>query len=247
MIINIKEKLDELAEHYNTPSFVEKDPVQFPRRFSKLQDIEIAAFLTATISWGNRASVLKSAEKMFAMMNDAPYDYIMNEDYRALGRKNIHRTFFEHDLLYICSGLHEIYSKHDSLEEVFANKDLWDGIVSFRSIIQEANGGMSCKHISNPDKSSTCKRLHMALRWLIRQDGIVDLGVWKHISPSELYIPLDVHVARVSREFGILERKSNDRKAVEELTAVLRELKPEDPVIYDFALFGLGEETKRDK
>lgn len=247
MIIDIKDKLDELAAHYNTPAFIERDPVQFPRRFSKLQDIEVAAFLTATISWGNRASVLKSAEKMFAMMNHAPYDYIMNKDYRALGRKNIHRTFFEHDLLYICSGLHEIYSKNSSLEEVFAGKDLWDGIVSFRSIIQAANGGISCKHISNPDKNSTCKRLHMALRWLIRQDGIVDIGVWKQISPSELYIPLDVHVARVSREFGILERNSNDRKAVEELTSKLQELNPADPIVYDFALFGLGEETKRDK
>lgn len=247
MIIDIKDKLDELAEHYNTPAFIEKDPVQFPHRFRKLQDIEVAAFLTATISWGNRASILKSAEKMFAMMNNAPYDYIMNEDFRALGRKNIHRTFFEHDLLYICNGLHEIYSGHSSLEEVFAGKNLWEGIVSFRSIMQEANGGVSCKHISNPDKSSTCKRLHMALRWLVRQDRIVDLGIWKHISPSGLYIPLDVHVARVSREFGLLERKSNDRKAVEELTSVLKLLRPEDPVAYDFALFGLGEETKRDK
>lgn len=247
MSIDIKEKLDELAAHYNTPAFIEKDPVQFPRRFNKLQDIEIATFLTAIISWGNRGAILKSAEKMFSLMKHAPYSYIMNEEFHSLERNNIHRTFFEHDLLYICNGLHKIYSQHDSLEEVFAGKNLWNGIVAFRSIVQEANGGMNCKHISNPDKKSTCKRLHMALRWLIRQDGIVDLGVWKQISPSQLYIPLDVHVARISREFGLLKRKSNDRTAVEELTFMLRQLNAEDPIIYDFALFGLGEETKRDK
>lgn len=245
MQIDIKERLDELVEKYNTPRFIEKDPVQFPRMFSDVQDIEIAAFLTATISWGNRNYILKSVEKMLSLMNNAPYDYIMNEEYKSLGNKNIHRTFFESDLLYMCNGLHEIYKSHHTLEEIFLeNNSLWEGINSFRSLMCEANTGMPCKHISNPASGSACKRLHMALRWLIRKDSIVDIGIWKHLSPACLYIPLDTHVARISREFGLLIRRTNDRKAVEELTAVLRKLNPEDPVIYDFALFGLGEETK---
>lgn len=122
MDIDIKQRLDELVDIYNTPDFIEKDPIQFPRRYSHLQDIEIAAFLIATISWGNRTSVLKSAEKMLAMMHNSPYEYIMNEEYQGLGSKNIHRTFFEYDLFYLCHGLHRIYTSHDSLEDIFTEK-----------------------------------------------------------------------------------------------------------------------------
>lgn len=245
MILHIKDKLDELVDRHNTSAFIEKDPIQFPRRYSRLPDIEIAAFLTATISWGNRASILKSADRMLRVMGDSPYYFIMNEEYKQLGSKNIHRTFFEHDLSYMCRGLRYIYGRHSSLEDIFSDRDTtWEGIIAFRRMIAIANGEANSKHISNPQAGSACKRLHMALRWLVRQDGIVDLGVWKNIRPSELYIPLDTHVARVSRELGILRRKSGDRKAVEELSAFLSSLRPDDPVIYDFALFGTGEENK---
>lgn len=244
MEIDIKEHLDELVEKYNTPAFVERDPVQFPRRYSKLQDIEVTAFLIATISWGNRVYVLKSADKMLSIMHHTPYDYIMNREYIRLGSKNIHRTFFEQDLFYLCHGLHEIYKQYNTLEDVFCHAPtLWEGINVLRSALCVANGKDS-KHVSNPLSGSACKRLHMALRWLVRKDEIVDIGIWKRISPAKLYIPLDTHVARISRKFGLLSRKMNDRKAVEELTEILKQFRPDDPVIYDFALFGLGEDTK---
>lgn len=239
--IGLKEKLDELAYRHNTPAFIEKDPVQFPRRYTNLQDIETAAFVTATISWGNRAAILKSAGNMLEKMGRSPYDFIMEKGHTCLGRKNIHRTFFEHDLFYLCNGLKHIYSKHASLEELFSSSgSVWEGIEKLRDELGAANGHTSSKHLSNPLAGSACKRLHMMLRWLVRQDGIVDLGVWKKLSPSSLYIPLDTHVARISRLFGLLERKTNDRKSVEELTGFLRSLNPEDPVLYDFALFGAG-------
>lgn len=245
MEIDIKEKLDELVEKYNTSDFIRTDPVQFPRRYSRLQDIEITTFLIATISWGNRTSILNSSDKLLSIMGNAPYDYIMNKEYVHLGKRNIHRTFFEYDLLYLCHGIHSIYQEYSSLEDIFVGKsNLWDGIDAFRFYLYTVNGNKNCKHVSNPVSGSACKRLHMALRWLVRQDGIVDLGVWKNISPSELYIPLDTHVARMSRKFGMLNRKVDDRKAVNELTSFLKTLKPEDPIIYDFALFGLGEATK---
>lgn len=241
MTIDLKEKLDELAAQYNVPAFIENDPVQFPRRYAKQQDIEIAAFLTATISWGNRASILKSAEKMLGLMGQSPNDFILNKGYERLGKKNVHRTFFEHDLYYLCRGFNHLYTQADSLEELFTQDCcLWKGIELFRKEISIANDLKTSKHISNPGAASACKRLHMALRWLVRRDGIVDIGIWNKISPAALCIPLDTHVARVSRELGILNRKANDRKAVEELTAFLRTLNPEDPAVYDFALFGAG-------
>jgi len=240
---DIKGYLDEWTEKMNQPSSIEKDPVQFPLRFRNPEDVEVAAFLTATITWGNRSMILNSAEKMFAKMGENPYDYVMSEGYKSLGSGNIHRTFFEQDLLYLCKGLNAYYSSSgESLECLFAKCDtLWDGILEFRQLMALGNGGVYSKHVSNPMASSACKRLHLALRWLVRKDGIVDSGIWKNISPSKLYIPLDVHVGRVSREMGLLDRKQNDKAAVESLTGVLRGFCPEDPVKYDFALFGIGE------
>lgn len=245
MQIDIKNHLDALVEQYNTPEFISKDPIQFPRRFSKLQDIEVTAFLTATISWGNRTMILKSMDKMLSIMCNSPFEYIQNKGYESLKNKNIHRTFFEQDLAYICRGMHYIYERHETLEDIFVKSDSsWDSIHSLRTLLCIANQGINSKHISNPIAGSACKRLHMALRWLIRKDGIVDIGIWNRLSPADLFIPLDTHVARVSREFGLLTRKTNDRKAVEELTTILKNLNPGDPVIYDFALFGLGEDSK---
>lgn len=241
---DVKEYLDSLVEKNNTEAFIKDDPVQFPHRFNDLRDIEIVSFLVATIAWGNRKMILNNSDKMLGMMGRSPYDYVMSEGWKNLEPdKCVHRTFFNRDLMYYCNGLRAIYQKHNSLEDIFAGSDTWRGIQNFREMTAEANGATS-KHISNPcceepKKGSACKRLHMALRWLVRNDGIVDLGVWKRLKTSDLMIPLDVHVARVSRELGLIDRKSNDRQTVEMLTAKLREFDANDPVKYDFALFGV--------
>jgi uncharacterized protein (TIGR02757 family) len=227
-----------------TPDFIADDPVRFPRMFKKREDIEIAAFLTATIAWGRRDMILRSAQKMFGLMGKNPYDYVMSGGYKKLANKNIHRTFFEGDLKYFCRGLNHCYNKYGNLEKLFSGApDVWEGMSLFRQEMAEANKGVFSKHISNPGETdkggSACKRLNLALRWLVRKDA-VDLGLWKTIKPSALYIPLDVHVARTARKLKLLERKSNDKRAVMELTEKLREFCPQDPIKYDFALFGAG-------
>lgn len=245
----MKAYLDELVIKYNTPEFIENDPVQFPHRYSEKNDIEIVAFLIATIAWGKRSMILNSANKLLDAMGKSPYDFVMSEGWRNLEPdKCVHRTFFNRDLIYYCNGLNDIYKEYQSLEDVFAlndNHDAWQGIQNFRDRIQKANDGLSSVHISNPycenpKKGSACKRLHLALRWLVRNDGIVDLGIWNKIKPSDLMIPLDVHVGRISRELGLIDRKSNDRTTVESITSKLRELDSNDPIKYDFALFGYG-------
>lgn len=250
--MDIKDYLDSLVEKNNTEAFIKDDPVQFPHRYSDIRDIEIVSFLVATIAWGNRKMILNNANKMLDIMGKSPYDYVMSCGWEKLDDgKCVHRTFFNRDLKYYCKGLKALYEvphfvrNDNSLEDVFYNEehDVWRGIQNFRDMMAEANGGTS-KHISNPSceapmKGSACKRLHMALRWLVRDDGIVDLGVWKKLKPKDLMIPLDVHVARVSRDLGLIERKSNDRQTVELLTNKLREFDKEDPVKYDFALFGV--------
>lgn len=242
MASDLKGYLDEWVSIVNVPAYIETDPVQFPIKYSHLLDKEVAAFLTATITWGNRKMILKSASSMFGKMGASPYDFVMSEGYNKLGSGNIHRTFFEKDLVYICRGLRACYLEYGTLEKVFAaSPTLWDGIDAFRNALAVANNGSFSKHVSNPTTNSACKRLHLALRWLVRNDGIVDLGIWSSIAPSELYIPLDVHVGRVSRTLGLLDRNQNDKKAVESLTALLRGFCPEDPVKYDYALFGIGE------
>ena len=244
---NLKDYLDELVAKNNTDAFIKDDPVQFPHRYSDVRDIEIVSFLVATIAWGNRKMILNSANNMLAIMGKSPYDYVMSGGWEKLDdSKCVHRTFFGRDLKYYCKGLSKAYQMPvNSLENVFYNEehDVWRGIQNFRDLIAEANGCTS-KHISNPSccepkKGSACKRLHMALRWLVRNDGMVDLGIWKRLNPRDLMIPLDVHVARVSRDLGLIERKSNARQTVEMLTAKLREFDPADPVKYDFALFGV--------
>lgn len=244
----IKSLLDNMAEKFNVPEFIEQDPVQFPRRYKQIQDIEISAFLTAIIAWGKRKTILASARQMHEIMGSSPYDYVMGKGYERLGKANIHRTFFEDDMAFICRGLRTLYLRFDSCESLFYSekqelRSLWDGLAHFRSYIKTANEKhpQKCmRHISNPQSTSACKRLHLALRWLVRKDGIVDLGVWRNIAPSQLMIPLDIHVGNTARNLGLLNRRQNDRKAVEELTAYLRTLNPDDPVLYDFALFGIG-------
>jgi len=263
---NLAQKLDLLYKKICTSDFIKDDPVKFPRRFKKHEDIEIAAFLSATIAWGRRDIILKSAEKMFALMGSSPYDYVMSGDYKNLKNKNIHRTFFESDLKYFCKGLKHIYTKYGNMENLFLAQnektkssrrgaenakaqreeikcDVWKGFYLLREEMAKANKGEYSIHVSNAgtenENGSACKKFNLALRWLVRE-GPVDLGLWKKIKPSALYIPLDVHVTRTARKLGLLERKSNDKKTVILLTEKLREFCPEDPVKYDFALFGAG-------
>ncbi len=245
-------KLAQLLEHHfnriNTPEFIDNDPVKFPRRYHDLRDIEIAGILCSTIAWGRRTMILGSCERMLGSMGGSPYDYVMSADLDSLPEegKAVHRTFSRRDLKFFLRALRRIYSRHDTLEELFSPRPgedgLWDGIARFRAEM------LSCehhqegeRHISCPEKGSACKRLHLFLRWMVRRDGIVDLGVWKNIKPSQLSIPLDVHVGNMARMLGILNRNQNDRRAVQQIDAFLRRLDPEDPAKYDYALFGLGE------
>jgi uncharacterized protein (TIGR02757 family) len=242
---SIKEYLEEKAREINTPAFIENDPVQFPRRYTLLQDIEIVAFITATISWGKRRMILNSAERMLAGMGDSPYSFVMNEGYKTLGAGNIHRTFFEPDLAWMLRGFKHIYERHESLEAFLRNSiggsamPAWDMVRVLSGVMTAANGGSFNKKCfpANYERAAL-KRINLALRWLVRNDGIVDMGVWTFISPKRLYIPLDVHVGDNARKLGILSRKANDRRAVEMLTAQLVEYCPDDPIKYDFALFG---------
>lgn len=246
----IKAMLDEHAGRINSPEFIGNDPVQFPRRFTDKRDIEIASLLASTIAWGNRRMICRSAEKMFGLMDWQPYNYVMDEGYEDLPDGNIHRTFFAADLRHYLRGLRAVYARHGSMEDFARASGVgcdpfpsWRLAEAINGALAEANGGRSdsrCLPL-NLD-ASALKRLNMALRWLVRADGIVDLGVWTVLRPSQLFIPLDVHVGRLSRELGLLERRSNDRKAAVALTDELRRFDPDDPVRYDYALFGLGVE-----
>ena len=244
----LKVLLDGKAAQYNVPGFIENDPISFPHSFSRREDIEIVALLASIIAWGNRKMILRSGERMFhGIMASHPYDYILSDEWESLNdRLNIHRTFFASDFKYICRGLKAIYMKYGSMEPLFVGCSMWDGIARLRDEMAIVNGGRYTSHISNPipakgKPASACKRMHMMLRWLCRKDGIVDLGIWQNVSPSMLMMPIDVHVARTARMLGLVSRKQNDRRTVEELTAKLREMSPDDPVRYDFALFGVGE------
>jgi len=245
---NLAQELDSWYEKICKPDFIALDPVQFPHCYKKRENIEISAFLAATIAWGRRDLILRSAKKMFALMGSCPYDFVMSGNYKTLRDRaaaesgqsgNIHRTFFESDLKYFCLGFKHIYEKYENLEKLFASAPgIWEGMTLFREEMASANKGQYSRHISDAE-TSACKKLNLALRWLVRK-APVDLGLWKKIPPSALYIPLDVHVARTARSLGLLERKSNDKKAVIALTEKLREFDKNDPVKYDFALFGMG-------
>lgn len=246
---DIRELLDAEANRINRPEFIENDPVQFPRRFSRLQDIEITAFLSAIIAWGRRTMICRDAEKMLNLMDNEPYSYVMDRGYEDLDPSlNIHRTFFARHLQYFLRGMNRIYREYGSLDAFAAQMRVgeteapaWKLVEEMEKIMREENNGENCSQCLPVNLDSTAlKRVNMALRWLVRDDGIVDMGVWKSIPKSKLYIPLDVHVGNTARNLGILERRANDRKSVDLLTFALRELRPEDPVFYDYALFGIG-------
>lgn len=246
---DLRELLDSEARRINSEAFIADDPVQFPRRFSSLPDIEITALLCATLAWGNRRMICRDCEKLLTLMDNQPYAYVIDEGYLDLDPDiNIHRTFFGRNLRHYLRGLRAIYTRHGSLNDFAraigaeeAEAPAWRLAEGLNSELSDANSGCTDSRCLPVNTSTTAlKRLNMALRWLVRRDGIVDLGVWDSITPAQLRIPLDVHVGDVSRELGLLCRRSNDRKAVEELTARLRKFNPDDPTLYDFALFGIG-------
>lgn len=244
----LKSFLDEKVELYNRPDFIESDPIQIPHLFTQKEDIEIAGFLAATIAWGNRKMIINNAKKMMDLMGNAPYDFVMSHNEDDLERFStfVHRTFNSEDFVGFIKSLQHIYQNHNGLEAVFAKNQeansMQKSISEFKKIFFEINHlPRTEKHISDPMNGSAAKRINMYLRWMARRDNkCVDLGIWKSISPAALSCPLDVHSGNVARKLELLMRKQNDAKALLELDTNLRLLDPNDPVKYDFALFGLG-------
>ena len=240
--------LEETVLKYNTPAFLATDPVQIPHLYSRKEDREIAGFLTATIAWGNRMSILKSARRMMTLMGRSPYDFIINHKEKDLKRAEgfVHRTFNSDDLLTFFAALKNLYKHKNGLEGIFNTYQTEDSLqpaihqlkLEFFSV---PHLNRTKKHLSDPASGSAAKRINMFLRWMVRKDNAgVDFGIWKDISPSVLSCPLDIHSGYVARKLGLLQRSQNDAKAVSELDINLRKLDPLDPVKYDFALFGLG-------
>ncbi len=263
--------LDEAYERFARPSFIEHDPIQIPRAFSNRADAEVIGFLTATIAWGQRPTIISNANKLVRLMDNAPHTFVMNADAADLKHLDrfVHRTFNGIDLVYFVRALRHLYEQHGGLEDAFLLGEPRASSrepLAVRATKLAANGsplaaGISVfkqrffaidhpartrKHVADPSKGSNAKRINMYLRWMVRpNDRGVDLGLWKRISPADLMVPLDVHTGRVAREFGLLTRKQDDWKAVEELTAALRSFDPLDPVKYDIALFGMGVSAKQ--
>lgn len=303
MPLDLKDFLDDCVERYNRPAFIETDPIRIPHQFSKLQDIEIMGFWTAVLAWGQRKTILNSAQRLVELMDGAPHDFILH--HTELDRKKLlsfkHRTFQATDTFYFLEFFQQYYRQHHSLENAFTmdgehieipsngetkyqvlspakprrimgpdishtppitthqvpntnypilttnyqlpNNTIEPALLAFHRLFFSLPDApaRTRKHIPTPARKSTCKRLNMFLRWMVRQDDKgVDFGLWKKISPSQLLIPLDVHVDRIARRYGLLHREKSDWQAVLELTEALRQFDPEDPVKYDFALFGLG-------
>lgn len=246
----LKRFFDEKVAAYNQPSFVAADPISVPHRFSLPQDIEIAGFFAAIFAWGNRTTIIAKSLELMQRFDNAPYRFLQEHtpaDLKALATFK-HRTFTPDDLYYFVERLRQHYSTHASLESAFTK-----GMLPGDTTIENALKGFhrhffdgehlarTRKHVSTPARNSSCKRLCMYLRWMVRRDKAgVDFGLWKNIQPAQLVCPVDLHVARVARRFGLMQRKQPDWQAALELTDYLRQLHPADPVRYDFALFGLG-------
>ena len=255
----LKNFLDEKYELYNKPKFIESDPISVPHRFTKKEDIEIAAFFSATIAWGQRPTIIRNALRLMELMDNEPYAFILSHSEGDLKvfKGFAHRTFNADDAIYFIRSLHNIY-KLGGLERAFipsnsiksplkgrfsgAENDIREGIIHFRKLfLGKHPPGRTAKHVSNVEKNASAKRINMFLRWMVRNDKRgVDFGIWKSISPTLLYCPLDLHSGRVARKLGLLKRTQDDWKAVDELTQSLRKLDAKDPIKYDFALFGLG-------
>jgi uncharacterized protein (TIGR02757 family) len=246
----VKELLDEKYFQFNNTSFIQTDPISIPHQFSKKEDIEIASLLVATIAWGQRTSIINNGNKLMRLMNDEPFEFIMNFSKKDALRFDsfVHRTFNSIDCVFFLNALKKIYTQHGGLENAFSgniakdDKDVKNAITNFRELfLSMPHQARSDKHVSNPSAKSSAKRLCMFLRWMVRKDKHgVDFGIWKSINTSQLCLPLDLHTGNVSRKLGLLTRTQNDWQAVEEITTVLRSFDRKDPIKYDFSLFGLG-------
>ncbi len=232
-------------DKYNQKEFIQNDPIAIPHRYTKKQDIEISGLFAATLAWGNRTSIIKSCDKLLALMEHQPYEFILHHQPNDLKPflHFVHRTFNATDVLYFIAFLKSYYTQHQSLEKLFLAKDVEQGLIKFKQAffsLQDAPTRTQ-KHVSSPLHKSTCKRLNMYLRWMVRNDQRgVDFGIWKKIKPSQLYVPLDVHVENYARKLKLIERKQRDWLTVCELTRNLKQIDATDPVRFDFALFGMG-------
>ncbi len=246
---DLKETLEYLYQKYNNPSFIELDPISIPHQFSKQEDIEIAGFLVSIIAWGNRKMIVRNGNRMVDFMERRPYHFVMNHTPQQLEELNcfVHRTFNGIDFTNFISLLRRFYQSYGSMGKFFEDNwlessDLRVVISRFREVFfNDETPPRTMRHLSNIDRGAACKRICMSLRWFVRKDNNgVDFGLWKKIPSSALYLPLDIHSARVGREFGLLQRKQNDWRAVEEITQNLRVFDSNDPVKYDYSLFGVG-------
>jgi uncharacterized protein (TIGR02757 family) len=247
----LKEFLDRKVDEYNQPSFIAHDPVSIPHFFSKKQDIEIAGFFASIFAWGNRTIIIKKSKELMALMDNAPHQFIVGHSEKDLQRmlQFKHRTFNVTDLLYFIQFLKHHYQQSNTLETAFTkwmdktHENIEKALTSFHDYFFSLHDApvRTKKHIATPVRNSTCKRLNMYLRWMVRKDDCgVDFGIWRNISPSQLICPIDVHVARVARRFNLIQRKQVDWQTALELVSHLKEFDRDDPAKYDFALFGLG-------
>ncbi len=249
---DLKQKLDYLAAKYETVDFIKNDPVQFPHKFSQKEDIEISAFLSALFAFGKRELFIKKLNQLFCIMNYQPYEYILKDDFSAIKNQDFNYRFIKSDDVIECLKILKIlYQKDGGLEKLFsysyeqaknksASSEMFKCVIDYFYARVKNNAGQGFYFMfPSPDKGGAMKRMCMFLRWMVRKSD-VDFGIWKFMQPSELLIPLDVHVGNISREMGILNRKANDFKSVCEITALLKTLCPDDPIKYDFAMFGYG-------
>lgn len=251
----IAQLLDQKYKEYNQKSFIQNDPVSIPHLFTKKQDIEIMGFWASILAWGQRKTIINKCTELVNLMDGSPHDFILNHQDQDLKRflNFKHRTFNATDTLYFIHFFKEYYSQNESLETAFSqflnpeSQDVGSAIAGFQSIFfsHENFPDRTKKHIATPVRKSSCKRINMFLRWMVRQDSQgVDFGIWSEIKPSQLVCPCDVHVDRVARKLGLITRPKTDWQTAIELTNTLKYLDPNDPVKYDFALFGLGVEGK---
>ena len=245
----MKDFLDEKVFLYNRPEFIQTDPILIPRSFSQKENIEISGFLASSIAWGNRVSILKNARFLMAIMDNDPFRFITQASPEEMKRVSrfVHRTINGEDMYFFIKSLRNIYLNHGGLEPLFTDsyilhKEIRATLIHFhRVFFSIPHPERSCRHIADAETGSAAKRLNLFLRWMVRSDDQgVDLGIWKNIPSSALMLPLDVHTGHMARKLGLLQRRQNDWKAVEEVTSLLRRMDSDDPVKYDFALFGLG-------
>jgi uncharacterized protein (TIGR02757 family) len=244
----LRDFLDSKVVQYNNPKFLDSDPIQIPHLFTKKEDIEISAFLTATIAWGNRKSIINNANFLMELLDNDPHNFIVSHKGSDLLKLEpfVHRTFNSTDLIYFLKALRYIYNQYSGLEGIFSqyttDTSAQPAITKFKQLFFElGHPKRTTKHVPDPAMGSAAKRINMFLRWMVRDNTTkVDFGIWKSIPTAILSCPLDVHSGNVARKLGLLTRKQNDSKAVAELDLQLRKMDPLDPVKYDFALFGLG-------